>query len=101
MRATRRTSSRRYGKTRAATRLSQRSYKRYAAFLTSSFWLTIVQRFKSYHSSNDIESLGHLCSILYEHEHAIDILSLHVNMQDLLAHALAIVEDYDCETVGM
>ncbi|EKM61173.1 uncharacterized protein PHACADRAFT_134473 [Phanerochaete carnosa HHB-10118-sp] len=58
------------------------------------------KRFKSYSSSNDIESLGHMCKILYSHEHSLEILSLHVTIQDLLSRALAIVEDYDCETVG-
>lgn len=41
-----------------------------------------------------------MCKILYSHEHSLEILSLHVKIQDLLARALAIIEDYDCETVG-
>lgn len=39
--------------------------------------------------------------MLYTHEHALQILSLHVKIPELVAHGLAIVEDYDCETVGM
>lgn len=41
-----------------------------------------------------------MCKILSTYDHALEVLSLHVKMRDLLAHALAIVEDYDCETVG-
>ncbi|GJE87594.1 mediator complex subunit Med5-domain-containing protein [Phanerochaete sordida] len=58
------------------------------------------KRFKSYSTANDIESLGHMCKILYSHESSLEILSLHVTIQDLLCRALAIIEDYDCETVG-
>lgn len=39
--------------------------------------------------------------MLYTHEHALQILSLHVKIPELVAHGLAIVEDYDCETVGV
>ena len=38
--------------------------------------------------------------MLCKHEMALDMLSLHAKMTDLVAHALAFVEDYDCETVG-
>lgn len=34
-------------------------------------------------------------------EPALDVLSLHVNIGDLVGHALAIVDEYDCEAVGM
>ena len=47
-----------------------------------------------------MESLGHLCKILYSHDTALDILSLHIRLADLIAQALVILEDYDCETEG-
>lgn len=31
---------------------------------------------------------------------AIDIVSLHVKLSDILARVLAFVEDFDCDTVG-
>ena len=31
---------------------------------------------------------------------ALEILSLHIGVVDLVARLLAFVEDYDCETVG-
>ena len=48
----------------------------------------------------DAESLGQVCKMLCTHEMALDMLSLHAKITDLVAHALAFIEDYDCETVG-
>ena len=48
----------------------------------------------------DAESLGLVCKMLSTHEMALDMLSLHAKISDLVAHALAFIEDYDCETVG-
>jgi mediator of RNA polymerase II transcription subunit 5 len=48
----------------------------------------------------DIESLGHLSKILYLHEEALDIISLHVKVSDLISLAVQFLEEYDCETVG-
>ncbi|KAI0788572.1 mediator complex subunit Med5-domain-containing protein [Abortiporus biennis] len=60
----------------------------------------IRKRFISAATSLDVEALSEICKMLYLHPHAIDIVALHVKLSDLLASALAIVEDYDCETVG-
>lgn len=48
----------------------------------------------------DVESLGRLCKVLSEHDNALDIISLHAPLQDVIAHALACLEDYDLTTVG-
>lgn len=48
----------------------------------------------------DAEQLGLVCKMLCIHEIALDMLSLHNKITDLVAHALAFIEDYDCETVG-
>lgn len=48
----------------------------------------------------DTETLSLVCKMLCQHEMALDMLSLHTKISDLVAHALAFVEDYDCETVG-
>ena len=47
-----------------------------------------------------MESLGHLAKILYMNEAALDLVSLHVKISELTTHALVLLEDYDCETVG-
>lgn len=60
----------------------------------------ILQRFTSPSHSVDLESLSHTCRILCRYDLALDIVSLHVKAQVLVAHALAFIEDYDCETVG-
>ena len=60
----------------------------------------LFQRFKSHATALDMESLGHLCKVLYTYEPALEILSLHVRLGDIVAQALIIIEDYDCETVG-
>jgi hypothetical protein len=63
-------------------------------------YLIFLQRFLSSALASELETLGHLSKILYTHEHALEILSLHVRLSDLVAHALAVLEDYDCESVG-
>ncbi|KAH8102457.1 hypothetical protein BXZ70DRAFT_986358 [Cristinia sonorae] len=60
----------------------------------------IRKRFISALSSLDIDQLGYICKILYLVEPALDILSLHVELEEMLAMGLGLVEDYDCETVG-
>ena len=50
--------------------------------------------------NQDAESLGLVCKVLTKHEIALDMLSLHAKISDLVAHALAFIEDYECETVG-
>lgn len=59
-----------------------------------------VQRFVSLAASFDAESLSHLAKILYTNQTALDIVSLHTPISDLIAHALVFIEDYDCEVVG-
>ena len=48
----------------------------------------------------DVEALSYLCKALYGSEETLDVVSLHVGVLDILRHALAFVENYDCETVG-
>lgn len=48
-----------------------------------------------------MEGLSFICKTLMGSEPALDVLSLHVNIGDLVGHALAIVDEYDCEAVGM
>ncbi|KAI0704950.1 hypothetical protein BC835DRAFT_1261628 [Cytidiella melzeri] len=66
----------------------------------AAFAQIVEKRFLSSAISSDLESLGHLSKLLYTHEHALEILSMHARLFDLVAHALAIIEDYDCESVG-
>lgn len=51
--------------------------------------------------NQDAESLGLVCKVLSKHEMALDMLSLHAKVPELVAHALAFIEDYECETVGL
>ncbi|KAI0778549.1 mediator complex subunit Med5-domain-containing protein [Trametes elegans] len=66
----------------------------------AAFAEVVVKRFASSTSNADTETLSLVCKMLCKHEMALDMLSLHAKMTDLVAHALAFVEDYDCETVG-
>jgi hypothetical protein len=59
------------------------------------------QRFVSLTGLLDVESLSHLCKILYLFDDVLDILALHVRISDLIFHALLFLEEYDCETVGL
>lgn len=51
-------------------------------------------------ASADIESLGRICKALAEYEQALEVMSLHAPLHDMVAHALACLEDYDLTTVG-
>lgn len=48
----------------------------------------------------DVEALSHLCKILYTYDIALDIAALHVRISDLVFHALSLLDEYDCESVG-
>jgi mediator of RNA polymerase II transcription subunit 5 len=58
------------------------------------------KRFISLTTALDVESLSHLCKILYTCEAALDIMSLYIKISDLVFHALQFLEEFDCETVG-
>ncbi|KAI9060164.1 hypothetical protein FKP32DRAFT_1633045 [Trametes sanguinea] len=66
----------------------------------AAFAEVVVKRFTSSTKNVDTETLSLVCKMLCKHEMALDMLSLHAKITDLVAHALAFVEDYDCETVG-
>jgi mediator of RNA polymerase II transcription subunit 5 len=48
----------------------------------------------------DVENLSRLCKVLSQHDHALDVVSLHLSMHDIIGHALACLEDYDLTAVG-
>ncbi|PPQ64382.1 hypothetical protein CVT26_002089 [Gymnopilus dilepis] len=60
----------------------------------------VLNRFSVLSSSHDVDAFGPLCKILHNFECALDIVSLHESVADLIFYALAFLEDYDCETVG-
>ncbi|KAF8843987.1 hypothetical protein BDN67DRAFT_1066405 [Paxillus ammoniavirescens] len=65
------------------------------------FFAEVVRkRFTSHSKSGDLEVLSHLTKILYTHDFALDILSLHLKITDLVFEALELLCEYDCETVG-
>lgn len=41
-----------------------------------------------------------MCRALYLNEPALDLISLHVRISDLIFYALSFLENYECETVG-
>ncbi|KAF8640574.1 hypothetical protein AX17_000236 [Amanita inopinata Kibby_2008] len=64
------------------------------------FAQVVFKRYVSLARVLDIEALSHLCKILYTYEFVLDILALQVRISDLLFHALLLLEEYDCETIG-
>ena len=48
----------------------------------------------------DVDSLGHTCKILHTYDQALEVVSLHVRVYDLIFYSLLFLEEYDCETVG-
>lgn len=59
-----------------------------------------LRRFANFAAVFDVESLSHLCRLLYTYEAALDILAIHVKICDIIFRALLFLEQYDCETVG-
>lgn len=49
--------------------------------------------------SDEIESLSQLCKALYTHDQALDVISLHVPITDLV-YAMTSLERLDLETLG-
>lgn len=65
------------------------------------FFAAAVRRCLTAHfRAGDLEILSHLMKILYTHDFALDILSLHLKISDVLFDAIHLLTDYDCETVG-
>lgn len=60
----------------------------------------LSQRFTSLTDAFDVESLSHLCKLLYTYEITLDIMALHTRISDMIFYALLFLEQYDCETVG-
>ncbi|KAJ7706096.1 mediator complex subunit Med5-domain-containing protein [Mycena rosella] len=59
-----------------------------------------LRRFKTSASSLDTETLSHMCRIFYLCDAALDMISLHSRVSDLIFQALLFLEESDCETVG-
>ncbi|XP_006454397.1 hypothetical protein AGABI2DRAFT_214397 [Agaricus bisporus var. bisporus H97] len=57
-------------------------------------------RFIQFTKSLNADDLGHLCRILYTSDYALEILSLHVKLTEVVFHALRFLDEYDCESVG-
>ncbi|KAG9314425.1 hypothetical protein JVU11DRAFT_5222 [Chiua virens] len=64
------------------------------------FAQVVHKRFTSHSKSGNLEVLSHLTKILYAHDFALDILSLHLKITDLVFEALELLHEYDCETIG-
>ncbi|KDR85067.1 hypothetical protein GALMADRAFT_218149 [Galerina marginata CBS 339.88] len=60
----------------------------------------VLKRFSGLATTLDVDAFGQLCKILHTYEHALDIVSLHEPIKDLIFYSLVFLEDYDCETVG-
>ena len=60
----------------------------------------VEKRFTTLATLFDVESLSHLCRLLYTYEAVLDILAIHVKICDIVFCALHFLEQYDYETVG-
>ncbi|KAJ7103448.1 mediator complex subunit Med5-domain-containing protein [Mycena belliarum] len=59
-----------------------------------------LRRFKMAVASLDTETISHICRIFYLCDAALDMISLHSRVSDLIFQALLFLEESDCETVG-
>ncbi|GLB36220.1 putative mediator complex subunit Med5 [Lyophyllum shimeji] len=66
----------------------------------STFTAVIVRRFTALATTFDVDSLSHLCKVLYTYDAALDIVALHMKIPDLIFRSLSFLDQYDCETVG-
>ncbi|KAJ7597113.1 hypothetical protein C8J56DRAFT_851082 [Mycena floridula] len=60
----------------------------------------VLKLFTSFAMSLDVSSLSHLCKLLQSQDRALDIVSLHVQVTDIIFQGLDCLESYSCETVG-
>ena len=60
----------------------------------------VNQRFASLSGASEAEPPSQLSKLLYTNEFALDIVSLHVRVSEIAAHALRYLSEYDCEAVG-
>ncbi|KAJ7169957.1 hypothetical protein C8R46DRAFT_949420 [Mycena filopes] len=60
----------------------------------------VIRRFKTSVTSLDTETLSHMCRIFYLCDAALDMISLHSRISDLVFQALLVLQESDCETVG-
>lgn len=58
------------------------------------------KRFIALASTQDVEPLSHMCSVLSRHDAAVDIIALHTPLSDLVGHGLHFVTNFSCEGVG-
>ncbi|KAK0465088.1 mediator complex subunit Med5-domain-containing protein [Desarmillaria tabescens] len=66
----------------------------------SAFSIVIMKRFILLATSFDVEALSRLCKALYLRHRILDIISLHVKIDELLYYTISLVDSYDCETIG-
>ncbi|KAK0198374.1 mediator complex subunit Med5-domain-containing protein [Armillaria mellea] len=66
----------------------------------SAFTSVVMKRFISLSTSFDVEALSRLCKALYLRPRILDIISLHVKIDELLYQTVSLVDSYDCETIG-
>ncbi|KAJ7786401.1 hypothetical protein B0H16DRAFT_30240 [Mycena metata] len=59
-----------------------------------------IRRFKASATSLDTEILSHMCRVFYLCDAALDMISLHSWISDLIFQALLFLQQSDCETVG-
>ncbi|KAF7965853.1 hypothetical protein HWV62_41212 [Athelia sp. TMB] len=59
----------------------------------------VKKRFASLSGASEIEPPSQLSKLLYTNEFALDIVSLHVRVSEIAAHALRYLSEYDCEAV--
>ncbi|KAI0051771.1 hypothetical protein FA95DRAFT_1534184 [Auriscalpium vulgare] len=78
--------------------LLERIYADFSCHAT--FAEIIKKRFAALSVNYDVDTLSHLARVLYNNEFALEVVSLHVKVSDLVAHALVVLEEYDTETVG-
>ncbi|KAG7450430.1 uncharacterized protein BT62DRAFT_978575 [Guyanagaster necrorhizus] len=66
----------------------------------TAFASVVMKRFILLSNSFDVEAPSRLCKALYLHHRILDIVSLHVKIDELLYQTVSLVDSYDCETIG-
>ncbi|KAL0951090.1 hypothetical protein HGRIS_007828 [Hohenbuehelia grisea] len=60
----------------------------------------IMAALKAAASTSDVDSMSHFCKVLQLHDSALDIVSFHCQITELVFYGLSFVDSYDVETVG-
>ncbi|KAH8835899.1 hypothetical protein DL96DRAFT_96411 [Flagelloscypha sp. PMI_526] len=66
----------------------------------STFADAVQKYFERISQAHEVEALSHVCTGLIQNDFLLDLLALHLPLQELVGSALLLLDETNCETVG-